>query len=146
MVPHDDGPAGDADRPGAVSLRSGERRIGGRVVAALAEGLGLTLVANPFYLPLAGPDSIWGHLALASFGGVVVLAGVLAHRGDTPWLTLPFPLVGLALLAVTPGFGLGSLTVTAWANVAALATILSLPLVWYLRQTARQRHQERKRV
>ncbi|ACV49227.1 MULTISPECIES: hypothetical protein [Halomicrobium] len=133
-------------RPDDLSLRSGEPRIGGRLVAALAEGLGLTLVANGFYLPLSGPDSTWGHLALAAFGGVVVLAGVLAHRGDTPWLTLPFPLVGLALLVVTPEFGVGSLSVTAWANLAALATIGALPLVWYLRQRATARHRARKRL
>jgi hypothetical protein len=137
---------GDADRPGAASLRSGERRVAGRVIAALAEGLGLTLVANAFYLPLPGPDSTWGHLALASFGAVVVLAGVIAHRGDTPWLAAPFPLAGLALLALTPGIGVGSLSVTTWAHLAAVATIVALPLVWRLRQTARRRHEERKRV
>ena len=147
MTPADD-PRGssDADRAGATSLRSGERRVGGRVIAALAEGLGLTLVANGFYLPLSGPDSTWGHLALAGFGGVVVLAGVIAHRGDTPWLAAPFPLVGLALLATTPGFGVGSLSVTAWANLTAVATIVALPLVWHLRRTAKRRHEARKRV
>jgi len=129
-----------------LSIRSGEPRIAGRLIAALSEGLGLTLVANPFYLPLTGADATWGHLALAAFGGVVVLAGVVAHRGDTPLLALPFPLVGLALLTTTPGLGVGSLSVTTWANVGALATIVSLPLVWYLWQTARRRHHDRKRV
>jgi hypothetical protein len=136
----------DGERAGEFSLRSGERRVGGRLTAAFAEGLGLTLVANGFYLPLPGPDGTWGHLALAAFGGVVVLAGVIAHRGDTPWLAAPFPLVGVALLATTPGFGVGSLSVTTWANLAAVATIVSLPLVWHLRQTARERHEARKRV
>lgn len=136
----------DGEQAGEFSLRSGERRVGGRLIAAFAEGLGLTLVANNFYLPLSGPDSMWGHLALASFGGVVVLAGVIAHRGDTPWLAAPFPLVGLGLLATTPGFGVGSLSLTTWANVAAVATIVALPLVWHLRQTARRRHEDRKRV
>lgn len=128
------------------SLRSGELRITGRMIAALSEGLGLTLVASWFYLPLTGSEGTWGHLALAAFGGVVVLSGVVAHRGDTPWLAAPFPLVGLALLATTPGFGVGSLSVTTWANVAAMATIVSVPLVWHLWQTARQRHRDRKRV
>jgi|GEM_PF-2946097 len=129
-----------------LSLRSGEPRIAGRLIAALSEGLGLTLVANWFYLPLTGPEATWGHLALASFGGVVVLAGVIAHRGDTPWLAVPFPLVGLALLTMAPGLGIGGLSVTTWANLGALATIVSLPLVWHLWQTARQRHRDRKRV
>jgi len=149
-MPDDDHDAGRSSGDGATapvrSLRSGEPRIAGRLVAALSEGLGLTLVANWFYLPLAGPDSTWGHLALTAFGGVVVLAGVVAHRGDTPWLATPFPLVGLALLATTPGLGVGTLSVTMWANVAAVATIGSLPLVWYLWQTASRRHRERKRV
>jgi hypothetical protein len=128
------------------SIRSGDPRIAGRLVAAFAEGLGLTLVANSFYLPLAGPDSTWGHLALAGFGGVVVLAGVVGHRGDTPWLAAPFPLAGLGLLATTPGLGVGSLSVTTWASVAALATISSLPLVWLLWRTARRRHEQHRRI
>jgi hypothetical protein len=149
MVPTDDEPTDESsDRSPTLelSLRSGEPRIAGRLIAALSEGLGLTLVANWFYLPLTGPEATWGHLALASFGGVVVLAGVIAHRGDTPLLAVPFPLVGLALLATTPGLGISTLSVTTWANLGALATIASLPLVWYLWQTARRRHRERKRV
>lgn len=142
----DDPPRGPTVDPPELSIRSGESRLVGRLIAALSEGLGLTLVANSFYLPLAGPDSTWAHLALASFGGVVVLAGVVAHRGDTPWLAAPFPLVGLALLATTPGFGVGSLSLTTWANLGALATIVSLPLLWHLWGTARQRHRDRKRV
>jgi len=142
----DERPSDERAAAPEFSLRSGDSRIAGRLIAALSEGLGLTLVANVFYLPLAGPDTTWGHLALAAFGGVVVLSGVVAHRGDTPWLAAPFPLVGLALLATTPGFGLGTFSVTTWANIGALATIVAVPLVWYLWQTARRRHRERKRV